>query len=427
MFLFTFLLIAIFVVLIELAQWITQKLSIPQVLGEIIMGLLIGPSLFNLFSFEEGHETLFQKIGIATTHEVEISIIVIEFIAEAAALFLLFEVGLEIDLGKMKKVGGEATSVAILGMLVSFVSGYLFFMMFKDFLSPHTLADWEVGLFVGGVLLATSIGISIRVMIELGRIDTYATRVLVGAAILDDILTLVVYSLLIGLIYSGETVGNGSPLFSIGKIVLSILAFFLIIIFIFKFIFPYFYKHAKQSTDKYFTLTLSLAAIFFFSWLAGSMYLATIIGAFVAGVLIGTDTKVQRNAEELIRPISRWFVPFFFLSVGLRINISTVSSWSVLWLGLLFAAVGILAKVIGSGIGSYFFSKRISEAIEVGLGMAPRGEVILLLSTELLLIGVFNDTLYTLVTMLVIISSLVVPMSMKWILKRKAEKGIESR
>ncbi len=416
-FLFTFLVIAVFVIVIELSQWISQKLSIPQVLGEILAGIFLGASVINFFSFEGTGDTILEKIGFVTPHEMEIAVIVIEFIAEAAALFLLFEIGLEMDIKKLARVGWEAVIVATTGMLLSFLFGFGFFMIFSDFFQGSNFKNWEVATFLGAVLTATSIGISIRLMIDMGRINTRVTRVLVASAIVDDILALMIYSLLIGVIYDGAMEEAQSPLMATATIMFGVFAYFIIVVATTKLLLPRFYSHAKKGTDKYFTLTLSLSLIFFFAWLAGVLYLAPIIGAFVAGIIVGTDKKVHKNAEELLRPISHWFVPFFFISVGLRMNIGVITSLQIAGIGLILATGAILAKVIGSGLGAYVFNRKARDAVEVGLGMSPRGEVILLLSTELLLLGVFSDSLFSMIAILVMISSLVVPIALKILLR----------
>ena len=212
---------------------------------------------------------------------------------------------------------------------------------------------------------------------------------------------------------------NNPPLQVLGIILSSILAFLVIVYLLTKFILPPLYEHAKKGSDKYFTLKFSLALMFFLAWLAGTLYLATIIGSFVAGVIIGADDQVQRKAEELIHPISRWLIPFFFLSVGLRLNLKVITSFTLLGIGLLLAVIAILAKVIGSGLGTFFFTRKSKESLEVGLGMAPRGEVILLLSTELFIIGIFNETLYTLIAIIVLVSSIIVPFFLKLLLKQE--------
>ncbi|MHA2029383.1 MAG: cation:proton antiporter [Candidatus Kariarchaeaceae archaeon] len=415
-FLFAFLLLAIFVVIVEVAQYVSQKLNIPAVIGEITAGLIIGPSLLNMVSLKESGKTLFENFGISHG-EVVSATSAIEFLAQLAALFLLFEVGLEVNFELLRRVGKESISTAIGGIVVPFAAGGLFVWLFQSEFKSGDFNIWDVGLFLGATLTATSIGISIRVLIDMGRIDTKTTRILIGAAIIDDIIALLLFSLVLGYAEEEQATSNASELtLEAVQILIGIAAFFIIVVLINS----QFQKHQveklKNHPDKYRLLSTTLFLLFFLSWLAGVLYLAPIIGAFMAGIIIGRDDDLSESAQIQVTPIARWLVPFFFLAVGLRIDLGAATDLTTIFLAIVLSVFAIGSKIVGSGLGAYLHDKNVKDAIEIGVGMSPRGEVILIIATAALDLGVFDPSLFTMIVITVLISAVLAPLALRYLI-----------
>jgi Kef-type K+ transport system membrane component KefB len=415
-FLFTFLVIAILILIIQGAQYLAKIASIPQVLGEILAGIIIGPSILNMLSLVASGETLFEKFDLASSTEIETTKIAILFLAEIAGLLLLFEVGLEIDTRLLKQVGRESISTALGGILIPFTAGLGYILLFSSHFDVAEFHLFDVGLFLGTTLTATSIGISIRVLIEMGRFDTKTTRIMIGAAIIDDILALLLFSLILGYVKEEEASKN-NQIEEMFLILFGIATFFIIIILIDYVFSNVISDRLRTHPDRYLVLSVTLFLIFFLAWLAGTLYLAPIIGAFLAGVVIGRNRELSSRSQEQITPIARWLVPFFFIAVGMRIDLGLISNFTSIGLALTLSVFAIFSKVVGSGIGAFIHDKsnNIVDALEVGVGMSPRGEVILLIATAALDIGVFNATLYALIVVTVAISAVVAPLILRYL------------
>ena len=177
--------------------------------------------------------------------------------------------------------------------------------------------------------------------------------------------------------------------------------------------------------EKSVVLMTTLIMFFFLSWLAGTLYLATIIGAFSAGIIIGKDDEMSEVVFNQIGSIARWLIPFFFLAVGLRIDLGLVTNSSSIVLALILSTFAILSKIIGSGFGTYATDPQKSkgDALQVGVGMSPRGEVILLISTSALVLGVFTTKLYAIIIISMAVSAVVGPLILKQLLSRSSSSS----
>ncbi len=429
-FLFAFLLLAIFVLVVEVSQYISQKLNIPSVIGEISAGLILGPSLLNMLDLRINEsidsKTFFENFGI-THDEVASATVSVQFLAELAALFLLFEVGLEVNFELLRRVGKESLSTAIGGIILPFAAGGIFVWLFQSEFNPANFNIWDVGLFLGATLTATSIGISIRVLIDMGRIDTKTTRILIGAAIIDDIIALMLFSLVLGYTEEEQATKNASQItLEAVEILLGIATFFLIVVLISSKFQKIGVNKLKNHPDKYRLLSTTLFLMFFLSWLAGVLYLAPIIGAFMAGIIIGRDEDLSESAQIQVTPIARWLVPFFFLAVGLRIDLGIVSDPSTILLAVILSAFAILSKIIGSGLGAYLHDRNLKDAVEIGVGMSPRGEVILIIATAALDIGVFAPNLFAMIVLTVLISAILAPLTLRFLISLNEADSTEN-
>ena len=383
---------------------LVERFRQPAVLGELLFGVILGNlALVGIYAFEP------------LRHH-----ITIEILAEIGVILLLFEIGLESSLKDMMSVGLISFFVALIGVIAPFFLGWWVSAMFFPGESIF------IHIFVGATLTATSVGITARVLKDLGKVRTREARIILGAAVFDDIMGLVVLAVVVGIIAAHNTGGSLSSLsilWVIGK------AF----IFIFgalslgTLIAPYFFKMASKLRAQSVLITFSLMFCFIFALLADKIGLAPIVGAFAAGMILsGINFKdlfkhEERQLEELISPITAFLVPIFFVYMGMNVDLSTFGNLNV----IIFASVLTLAAVFGKQVCSLagVFERKINSWA-IGIGMIPRGEVGLIFAgigakMEIDGVRVINPDAYTAVIIMVMITTLVTPPLLKIIFAGK--------
>ncbi len=377
-----------------------ERMDQPAVLGELIGGVIIGNIAlftgFTYFEFLKGNE-------------------IISVISELAVIILLFQVGLESDIDEMLKVGWTSFAVAVVGVIAPFILGYgtsYFFM-------PD--ATIYVHLFIGATLTATSVGITARVFQDLGKLRTKEAKIILGAAVIDDVLGLVILAEVAGIINSGGKVNIMDFL----KITGSAVAFLVISVSVGLYIGPRIGKVISKFKVKGMKLTTALCAAFFLSYLANLIDLAPIVGAFAAGLIIDEShfeaiTHEYLSIEELIKPVSVFLVPIFFVLMGVQVKLETFANVQVLSM----AAGLTLAAILGKQVCGFVVPKGI-DGISVGLGMIPRGEVGLIFAAygmhlfdPVTKMPVIDSALFSATVIMVIVTTLVTPMALKWSLFR---------
>ena len=409
-------------------HYIMDKYEQPRVLGEVLLGVILGPSIFSIFSLEDKSPTNLTKFLGVDTYELNSTYYVISFLAELAAIFLLFEVGVELEIDVIKRVGKTATIVAFGGMIIPFISGMIFVFgsayFFKEILVPQGVEILDVALFISTALTATSVGISIKVFIEMNQLSTKVARVVVAAAIMDDIISLVLLTLVITYIEEKSAI-NYEQIFSI----LFLIVGFFIICFIFhKFIFPRFVRLIENTSDRYLPFMSAIAILFFFSWLALEMHVAPIIGAFIAGVIMSGHKDYVTEVKRSFTSLNHWITPIFFISVGLKVNIKEVLSPVLLFLGIILTILAIYSKIIGGMLGSKPDPNiTVYEGKIIGTSLASRGEVTLIFGFTALSYGIFTQELFSMVVLMVILNAIIIPFILKrmfdqWEEKVKKEK-----
>ncbi|MFZ5475131.1 MAG: cation:proton antiporter [Myxococcota bacterium] len=380
---------------------LAQRLRQPAVLGELLAGVVMGNLVLVGFHGLEfvAHDPL------------------IDALAQLGVIVLLFEVGLESTVAQMAKVGLTATLVAILGVVAPFALG---FGVGAWLLPDHST---YVHLFLGATLTATSVGITARVLQELGKSQTPEARVILGAAVIDDVLGLVILAAVSGLIVAADR-GAEPELGTIGVIIGKALAFLFGSVALGVTLAPWLYRQAAHLRGGGVLLGVSLAFCFFLSWLAAWVGLAPIVGAFAAGLILeGAHYKPfvergERPLEELIHPIGHLLAPVFFVLMGFRVDLSAFADVGVLGL----AAVLTLAAIVGKQVCMLGVGKGIRR-LPVGIGMVPRGEVGLIFANiglTLTLGGepMIDESTFAAVVIMVIVTTLVTPPALAWALRR---------
>lgn len=400
----TLLALTIILVAAKLGADIAQRLKQPAVLGELVAGVLVGN--IDLLGFD--------GLSFIGTDPI------VDALANLGVIVLLFEVGLESTVAQMARVGASAALVAVLGVIAPFVLG---FGVGHVLLPEHSV---YVHMFLGATLTATSVGITARVLKDLGQSQGKEARVILGAAVIDDVLGLVALAAVSGIIAAadrGVEPEAGPILLIVAKAVLFLggavgLGVLLA---------PWLFRQASKLRGGGVLLGISLAFCFALSWLSGVVGLAPIVGAFAAGlVLEGAHYKPfvdrgEHQLEELIHPVVSVLAPVFFVVMGFRVDLSTFAHVEVL--GLAFALT--VAAVVGKQACMLGVLDRSIRRLPVGLGMIPRGEVGLIFANiglGLTVAGerIVDDATFTAVVIMVILTTLLTPPLLTWSLRRPA-------
>ncbi|HUW33771.1 MAG TPA: cation:proton antiporter [Planctomycetota bacterium] len=364
---------------------VVQRLGQPAVVGEILAGMVIGPHLLGLVT-----ESEFQGI-----------------FAELGVVFLLFMVGLETQPSGLLRVGRQAAGVAVLGVVVPFGLAMLTMSLLK-----RPLVE---GLFVGAALMATSVGITARVLGDLGYTGTRVARIIIGAAVIDDILGILVLA-----VVSGLAAGQLS-FFEIEVLTAEAIAFVVTAVLVGRFamgrISPRL-SHSAGGTSRGPLFAVAIALCYALSALADTIGLAAIIGAFFAGIIFA-EIPEARELRRSMEPIYAILVPIFFVLMGARVDTPRLLSMEVLPVGLLITAVAVIGKLVGCGLGAYGLGRR--EALAVGVGMTPRGEVGIVVALIGLSKGVITSDVYSQVILMSILTSLFAPSLLRVLLVPPAE------
>lgn len=380
-------LLTIFIIFVaaQIGAEVAQRLKLPGVVGEIAAGCVVGPSLLGWLTPEQ--------IMPGTPLDV---------LAEIGVVLLLFSVGLETRLDDLKKVGKSAVLVGVLGVIIPFGAGALW--------AHGSGFEWVNSLFVAAAFVATSAGITARVLQELGVLQRTESRVILGAAVIDDILAM----LLLGVVSSlqgGGSLNVQSLLMTLG----GALGFVAII--------GWggtkmmrrqsSWLEAPASPHSAFTLVLSLCLGL--AWLSTKFGLAAIIGAFLAG-MIASETRQRDTLEHQTMPLLSFLTPFFFVVTGAKINLSELANMDALVMLAVVTVIAIISKLLGGFLGALSLGKR-SAAI-VGFGMVPRGEVGVVIAALGLAAGVFSERIYAIVVAMSLLTAMVTPPVLAWLLKR---------
>jgi Kef-type K+ transport system membrane component KefB/predicted amino acid-binding ACT domain protein len=374
--------LTIILIVAKVAAEVSDRIHVPAVIGEIVAGIMIGPSV----------------LGLVDTGDM------LFFLAELGVILLLIQVGLETDIIELKSVGRASILVAIIGVVLPMALGF----------GASSLLGESVNtsLFVGAALTATSIGITARVFGDLRALATVEARTVLGAAVVDDVLGLIILTVVTRIVEQGS-VGIGTIASTIG-LAIGFLAVTSTVGFT---IFPQLFARIAKGARS--TSTVSVVAIGIalgFSVLADKAHLAPIIGAFVAGLAlrrIATHERVERDVSSL----AQIFVPIFFLNIGISTNIRAMADARVIGVALILSAVAIVSKIAAASgaIGSR------GDKLTIGFGMLPRGEVGLIFASIGLSVGALSEELYGSVLVVVLVTTLIAPPLLRWRLGTQAQ------
>jgi len=363
----------------KLAGWACHRLKQSAVLGELLVGMLLGVSLFNIITPEIKE--------------------IFTFLAEFGVIILLFEVGLESNIYKLLKVGLASTLVAVVGVVLPFFMGFFLFQS----LGYSAL----VSMFVGATLTATSVGVTMRIFSEKNAIDSNEGKVILGAAVIDDVLGLIILSVLAGIVEFGKV-----SFFNIGKISLFSILFLAGSIYLGIKIAPYLLKLAKNFEVKRTYAITAIVFAFGLAYVANWIGLATIVGAFAAGLILETRED-KDNIRERIRPLADVFVPIFFVNAGMLMDVKALADTAILGPLLMLFFIAALGKIL-AGFAAF---KVKAKKLVIGIGMIPRGEVGIIFATFGLANKIVTAEIYALLVVVIMLTTFVAPPLLSWSMK----------
>ena len=401
--------LAVMLIVAKLGGEVFERIGQPAVLGELIGGIIIGNLVIWGFTAAEPLKTNS----------------IIAALAEIGVIILLFEVGLESDLKEMMEVGWSSLLVAVLGVIAPFFLGW----GVSAYFIPNE--PRLVHIFIGATLCATSVGITARVFKDIGKLATREARIILGAAVIDDVLGLLILAVVAGAI-SRVSTGAALSFVDIGLIAGKALVFLVGSIAVGHFVMPQLLRGAGRLETRGVLLTLAICFCLFLSWVAAKVGLAPIVGAFAAGLVLDdvhykpTRARKERELGELLQPVSTVLVPIFFVLMGLKVDLRLFARMDILG----FALTLTVAAIVGKQVCSLGVLQRGTNRLAIGLGMIPRGEVglifagigatLMLPNSAGVIEPVINAATFGAVVIMVIITTLVTPPLLKWALVRRS-------
>ncbi|MFC1748785.1 cation:proton antiporter [Pseudomonadota bacterium] len=377
---------------------LAARMKAPSVIGELFAGVVLGPSVFGWLEPEE----------------------VIRLLAEIGIILLLFEVGLETDVKKLMGTGLKSVWVAVVGFVLPLLLGFVLAYWVFDF-------SVLVSLFIGGTLTATSIGITIRVLSDLRRRHSKEGRIVLGAAVLDDVMGVI----LLAVLYE-FSLGGGISLANIGKVLLFVAAFFVMAPVAAKMMSVLIKRSETFSQLPGLIPTTIVSLVLFFAWLAHVMGAPELLGGFAAGLALSrrfflplgtalhSDQQFAHRIEDQMRPIVQLFTPIFFVMVGLSLNLREIDWGSVfIWA---FSLSLVIVAVLGKLAGALMLNEPWHARWMIGTAMVPRGEVGLIFAELGRASGILTNDVYACMVIVIALTTLLPPFVMKWFYSRYRDK-----
>ncbi|CAD5243192.1 NapA-type sodium/hydrogen antiporter [Thermococcus camini] len=377
-----FLELALILVVAKLFGYLTLRLGFPAALGQLLGGILIGPSLLDLVAYDEG----------------------VRLVAELGVVMLLFLAGLETDIEEFKHVGLSAFIVAVLGVIIPFILGYIGALAWG-------YSDIQA-LFLGGILTATSVGLTTSILMEMKKLRSRVGTTILAAAVVDDVLGIIILTVLVAM----NTKGSVYPvdvLIILGEVTL----FFILGLLLGS---PA-VKEALRASERINlpeTITaFAIAIMLIFASIAERFQLAGITGAYLAGLIVAGSAEAREVTSKTLTIGYSLFIPVFLVSIGVETDIHVLAHIGAF--AALYAVLAIAGKIVGCGIGGLMTRFKGREALQIGMGMVPRMEVALIMANIGLREGVFDRGTFSIPVSMVIITTLVTPFLLKWAFSRE--------
>lgn len=368
---------------------ITKRIQMPQVVGALLAGLILGPAMLNILQ-----ETEF-----------------ISQVSELGVIVLMFTAGLETDIQELKKAGAKSFVIALIGVIVPLIGGFgVSYFFNREMMSDVTSSLFLQNVFIGVILTATSVSITVETLKELGRLNTAAGNAILGAAVIDDILGII--ALTVVTTFAGTDV-------SVISVLLKIVAFFVIAFvcgILFYFAFNKWMNHYNRDKRRFvivafvFCLLLSYVAEVYFG-------VADITGAYLAGLIISDTSRTKYIASRFEVVSYMLLSPMFFASIGIEVVLPEMSTNLILF-AVSLVIVAVLTKVVGCGLGAKLCGYTKQESLQIGVGMVSRGEVALVVASKGAAVGLMSATYFGPVVIVVVATTILAPILLKLVFKK---------
>ena len=384
--------IAILIIAAFLGGKLASLVRMPEVLGQILAGILVGPTVLGWIPAQDELIYTFSQIGV---------------------IFLMFLAGLDTDLKQLREAGKPATVIALGGVAVPLLLGTVIpLFVFREQVSHEEVSPFYSALYIGTILTATSVSISVSVLRDMGKLRTKQGVSILAAAIIDDVVGIILLA-----VVSGFATPSGTST-TIGLLLIKIVAFFAIALLAGFLISKFLTRIAatRQWSDKY--ISIVIVFCFVMAFMSELFSVAAITGAYFAGVILSTTpfkNKIIRRIQYIAYAL---FTPIFFVSIGIKANISA-DIFTHLGFSLTIVLIAILGKIVGCGLGAKVMKYSGKESLQVGVGMIARAEVALIVATQGLQRGIINDATFTSVVLLVVVSTIVTPPLLKLLFSRE--------
>jgi len=376
-----FLELALMLIVAKLFGYLTLRLGFPAALGQLLGGIIVGPSLLGVVSYDEG----------------------VRLVAELGVIILLFLAGLETDVEEFKHVGVSAFIVAVLGVVIPFILGY-----------AGALA-WGYSnmqaLFLGGILTATSVGLTTSILMEMKKLRSRVGTTILAAAVVDDVLGIIILTVLVAMNTKGS-VYPADVLIIIGEVTL----FFLLGLFLGSPAVREALRASERISLPETVTAFAIAIMLIFAYIAERFQLAGITGAYLAGLLIAGSTESREITRKTVTIGYSLFIPVFLVGIGVETDIHVLAHAGIF--AVVYAVLAIVSKVMGCGIGALLTRFKPTEALQIGVGMVPRMEVALIMANIGLREGAFDRGAFSIPVTMVILTTLVTPFLLKWAFSR---------
>lgn len=372
--------IGLIILVVKIFTLITQKVKMPKVLGGLIAGIVLGPAMLDIVQNNTILEAL-SKFGI---------------------ILIMFLAGMETSIKKFISNSNKYVIIATLGVIVPLVLGTIFSLIY--------IQDLKTNLFFGAVITATSVSITVETLIEMKKIKSNVGLAILGAGVVDDI---------IGVLFLTIVMNSGNLKMSTFAImILKIVLFFGMAIILGLLLFKVFEKIEKKDVKNEQMPTYSIAFALILAYIAEMLGVSGIVGAYIAGLVIGNTEKGRKVKGKIDLVVHMIFSPIFFASVGL--NLGKIDFEIQVWIFILiFTTITIISKVIGNGLGAKLCGYSNEKALQIGIGMATRGEVALIISAEAQKIGLINEEIFSIVIITVLLVTFITPILLHYSFEKK--------
>jgi len=377
-----FLELAVILVTAKLSGYVSSRLGFPAALGQIIGGILLGPSLLDVVTYGEG----------------------VRLISDLGVVMLLFLAGLETDMEEFKRVGLPAFLIASLGVTLPFIFGYLIALKWGY---PNMEA-----LFLGGVMTATSVSLTASVLMEMKKLRTRVGAAILAAAVVDDVLGIIILTILVAVNTKGTVYAQ-----DIAIILIEITAFFLLSYLIGRGAVKRLLRSSHRINLPETVTTVSLVVMLIFAYLAEYFQIAAITGAYLAGILVAGSEDAKKITDKIVTIGYAFFIPVFLVGVGAETDAHVIFAAGTF--ALIYSLLGIVGKVAGCGIGGLLSRFKPKEALQIGVGMIPRMEVGLIMANIGLAEGILTNESFSISIAMVMVTTLVTPPLLRLVFARE--------